>query len=429
MTSLLNKDRPPVFCPGCSHEHITRALDKAFQNMGLGGNQVAMVSDIGCSGLFDTFFHTHALHGLHGRALTYAAGIKLARPELKVVVTMGDGGQGIGGAHLLAACRRNLDLTLLILNNFNFGMTGGQFSATTPADAQVGSGFLNRLERPLDVCQVARSAGAPYLTRCSSYRKDLDTIIEQAIRFEGFSVIDMWGICPGRYTRGNKLTPKIIEASLGQLPPQAGVVKENARPEYAHQYQALAADQQPAPAPVNIEKKFDPPQSGRQEVIVLGSAGQRILTAGEILCLAGLSAGLKATQKNEYNITVLRGPSISELVLSTDDIGFTGIDKPSVIIALSQEGIDRRKSLFNTLIIQVPGVTLPPSQATIQAVDFKNQGIRSSDWATAALAVLAKKNRVITLQMLQAALEKRFRDKTLSAARDLVNRVEAAPHV
>jgi hypothetical protein len=120
--------------------------------------------------------------------------------------------------------------------------------------------------------------------------------------------------------------------------------------------------------------------------------------------------------------------------LSTDDIGFTGIDKPSVIIALSQEGIDRRKSLFdridkNTLIIQVPGVTLPPSQATIQAVDFKNQGIRSSDWATAALAVLAKKNRVITLQMLQAALEKRFRDKTLSAARDLVNRVEAAPHV
>ena len=101
MDSLLNNSRPPVFCPGCSHERITHSLDKAFQNMGLAGHEIAIVSDIGCSGLFDTFFNTHALHGLHGRALTYAAGLKLGRPDLNVVVTMGDGGQGIGGAHLL----------------------------------------------------------------------------------------------------------------------------------------------------------------------------------------------------------------------------------------------------------------------------------------------------------------------------------------
>ena len=123
--------------------------------MGLTGDQIAIVSDIGCSGLFDTFFNTHAFHGLHGRALTYAAGIKMAQPEVHVIVTMGDGGQGIGGAHLLAASRRNLNLTLLVLNNFNFGMTGGQFSVTTPTNAMVGSGFLNQMERPLDICQVA----------------------------------------------------------------------------------------------------------------------------------------------------------------------------------------------------------------------------------------------------------------------------------
>ena len=111
--------------------------------MGLKESQIVMVSDIGCSGLFDTFFNTHALHGLHGSALTYAAGLKLARPNLHVVVTMGDGGLGIGGAHLLSACRRNLDITLLVLNNFNFGMTGGQFSATTPPEATVGSGCLS----------------------------------------------------------------------------------------------------------------------------------------------------------------------------------------------------------------------------------------------------------------------------------------------
>ena len=100
--------------------------------MGFSGKDVVIVSDIGCSGLFDTFFNTHAFHGLHGRALTYATGIKMARPDLKVVVTMGDGGLGIGGAHVLSTCRRNIDLTLLVLNNFNYGMTGGQCSSTIP---------------------------------------------------------------------------------------------------------------------------------------------------------------------------------------------------------------------------------------------------------------------------------------------------------
>jgi pyruvate/2-oxoacid:ferredoxin oxidoreductase beta subunit len=116
---------------------------------------------------------------------------------------MGDGGQGIGGAHLLAACRRNLDLTLLILNNFNFGMTGGQFSATSPPDARLGSGFLNQLERPLDICEVARSAGAPYVRRCSGFGKNLAEEIQGAIEFEGFSVMDIWGICPAGCHQGS----------------------------------------------------------------------------------------------------------------------------------------------------------------------------------------------------------------------------------
>jgi len=429
MISLLNAGRPPVFCPGCSHDRITHTLDSALRNMGLSGADIVMVSDIGCSGLFDTFFHTHAFHGLHGRALTYAAGLKLAKPELTVVVTMGDGGQGIGGAHLLAACRRNLDLTLLILNNFNFGMTGGQYSATTPSEAEVASGFLNRLEQPLDICGVSKAAGAPYVVRCSAYRSDLSDVIQRAIEFKGFALVDIWGICPGRFSKRNRLTIKAIDEALSRLPPMDGIVSENQRREFGEHYRHLAAAQAPAPSPPAIAPRFETPSSARQEVIILGSAGQRILTAGEILCLSALHAGLNVTQKNDYDITVLRGPSISELILSPDEIDYTGIKRPSVVIALGPEGVTRRRKIFaeldqNTVVLQAAGVELPACRARIRRMDFKAQGIKPPDWALASLSVLAQIGLVLNSEMLKAALSSRLTGMGLAGALELIQKVE-----
>lgn len=429
MNSLLNTSRPPVFCPGCSHDRITQTLDRAFQNMGLKGEEIVIVTDIGCSGLFDTFFNTHAFHGLHGRALTYATGLKMAQPDLNVIVTMGDGGLGIGGAHILSACRRNLDVTLLVLNNFNFGMTGGQFSVTTPSTAQVGSGFLNRLELPFDICRVAASAGAAYVRRCSGFAKNLWQEIENAVRFEGFSVLDIWGICPGRYTKRNKLTPRIIEESLAKMPPIKNPVPENQREEYGRRYRNLAAGQKQVSPPKTMTVQFDPIDRKRMEVVILGSAGQRIITAGEILCLAGLTAGFQTTQKNEYNITVLRGPSITEVILSPQAIGYTGIERPDVVLALSQEGVDRRKRLFDlldnsVLILQAPGVLIPSCNAEIFPTNFKSQKIKSTDWALAALIMLAKMNRVIHLEMLKTALKYKFKNNILTSSLDLIERIK-----
>jgi len=425
-SSLLNTTRPPVFCPGCAHDKVTRTLDKAFSRMGLKANQIVIVSDIGCSGLFDTFFNTPAMHGLHGRALTYATGLKMACPDLNVVVTMGDGGQGIGGAHFLAACRRNVDLTLLVLNNFNFGMTGGQFSATTPTEATIGSGFLNRLERPLDICQVASAAGAPYVSRCSSYSNHLSRDLEKAMSFKGFSVVDIWGVCPGRYTRKNRLTPAIIDDALKHLEPTPGPVAENQRREYGEHYREEAQQQTKIPRPITVEKELVPLQSQREDIVIMGSAGQRIITAGEILCLAGMTAGRQATQKNEYNITVLRGPSISEMILSPSPIGYTGIRQPSVVIALSNEGVSRRHKMLETLpeqalIIRADGVTIPDSHAEVITVDYKRLGIRPPDWALAAIGVLSSLNRVISRDMLFKALANRFQEPVLSAAQKIVH--------
>ena len=241
--------------------------------------------------------------------------------------------------------------------------------------------------------------------------------------------MDIWGICPGRYTKKNRLTTKMIDEALATMPPLEGIVAENARPEYGQHYRKVAAAQKKAPRPAVIEARHEAPQVGRQEVILLGSAGQRIITAGELLCMAGLTAGLKATQKNEYNITVLRGPSISELILSPDKIDYTGIDMPSVVVALDQEGVDRRAALFkhlakDALIIQISSVTIPSSKARIHQIDLKKLGIKRADWALASLAVLARLEKVIRTEMLEAALKIRFKGKALTSSLDLIARVE-----
>ncbi|OQY02014.1 MAG: hypothetical protein B6I22_13960 [Desulfobacteraceae bacterium 4572_123] len=294
---------------------------------------------------------------------------------------MGDGGLGIGGAHVLSTCRRNVGLTLLVLNNFNYGMTGGQCSSTTPPEAQVGSGFLNRLEKPIDICQVAGTAGAGYVARLSTYQKDLPEQIEAAIRFDGFSLIDIWGL-------------------------------------------------EPMPEPEHIEVRFTPMQTERQEVVILGSAGQRIVTAGEILCLAGITAGLHACQKNDYPITVLRGHSVSELILSKEDIGYPGIENPSVVIALAHEGVNRRRSMFGhlpkeTLLIKAKGIDLPDCDNDVIEIDFKAHRIKPQDLALASLALMALQNKVLSVEMLKAALGIRFKASVLEGSLALVEMVDS----
>ena len=432
MASLLNPDRPPVFCPGCSHDRSVRTLDRALKEMGFEGSDVVIVSDIGCSGLFDTFFNTHAFHGLHGRALTYAAGIKLAQPHLKVIVTMGDGGLGIGGAHFLAACRRNLDLTLLVLNNFNFGMTGGQFSCTTPEQASVASSFLNTLEKPMDVCTVASSAGAPFVARCSVYQKGLPDLLKEAISFEGFSVVDLWSICPARYLKRNPMTPKDIEAAIAVLPPFNGPVTGNVRSEYGINYRQKGNGEKVDLGWQEIEKVFEPPINKQCQVVMLGAAGERVITAGTLLARAAILAGMQVTQKSDYHITVMRGPSVTELIVSPTPISYTGVESPDVIMALSQEGVNKCRDLFGRMksggrVILTAGVEIPTTAAETQETNFKAEGIKKKERALAALSMLAKSGEPVTQEMLREAINQSFNGKRLEEALRVLVKAAAIP--
>ena len=133
-TTYINEELGSLpYCPGCGHAVLAKSLDKALVKLQVDPKKTVLVTDIGCIGLTCRHFNISAFHGLHGRAITYACGLKLARPELTVIALKGDGACGIGGTHLLNVARRNIGITLIIANNFNYGMTGGQHSVTTPS--------------------------------------------------------------------------------------------------------------------------------------------------------------------------------------------------------------------------------------------------------------------------------------------------------
>ena len=259
-TTYLDQNTLPYpFCPGCGHGVVVTRLNEALVSLQLDPARVVIVTDIGCAGLSDRHVVTHALHGLHGRSLTYASGLKLADPGLKVIVLIGDGGCGIGGAHLLAAARRNVGITVLVFNNMNFGMTGGQHSVTTPGGAITATTRSGNLERPLDICATVGVNGASLAARATTWDKDLAGVIAQAISSEGFSVVDIWELCTAYYVPNNHANKAVILDTMSRLGMKTGVIYQSTYPEYsaAYRQQAALVAGQPAMAGTRARAFFD----------------------------------------------------------------------------------------------------------------------------------------------------------------------------
>jgi 2-oxoglutarate ferredoxin oxidoreductase subunit beta len=176
--------------------------------MGLEKNKTATISGIGCTGRLPTYIDTNTLHTTHGRALGFATGVKLANPELTVVTAMGDGDAvAIGGNHFIHACRRNIDITAIVANNCIYGMTGGQYSPTTPHGKRGTTAPYGNVEYEFDIVSLAAGAGATFVARTSVYHvRELDKILERAIRHPGFSVVEVVSNCYTSYGRLNKFS-------------------------------------------------------------------------------------------------------------------------------------------------------------------------------------------------------------------------------
>lgn len=198
---------PHMWCSGCGNGVVLGALLRAFEELHYSRQDVVVVTGIGCWGKADDYLLTNALHGTHGRALAFATGIKAFKPELKVVVLMGDGdGVTIGGNHFIHSARRNIDLTAIVVNNLNYGMTGGQVSGTTPADSRTSTTSFGNPERSFDICALADVSGANYVARGTVYHgRKLQNVIKEALTKKGFSLVEAVSPCPTHFGRNNKM--------------------------------------------------------------------------------------------------------------------------------------------------------------------------------------------------------------------------------
>ena len=254
-----DKKFPHVWCPGCGNGIALGSLIRAIDHLGLGKDEIVLSAGIGCSGRMPAYVDFNTLHTTHGRALTFATGIKLAKPSLTVIAIMGDGdATAIGGNHFIHAARRNLNLTAIIINNQIYGMTGGQSSPTTPYGSFASTAPYGHIEHAFSIAELAVTAGAAFVARGTVYHvRSLDRLIKKAILKRGFSVLEVISNCHVQFGRRNEMGDPVTMMQwmrdhavplekAGKMTPEAmadkftiGVLTDMEKPHYTEAYQRI----------------------------------------------------------------------------------------------------------------------------------------------------------------------------------------------
>jgi 2-oxoglutarate ferredoxin oxidoreductase subunit beta len=254
-----DKKFPHVWCPGCGNGIVLGALIRAIDRLGLKKDEIVLASGIGCSGRMPVYVDFNTLHTTHGRALTFATGIKLAKPSLTVITVMGDGdATAIGGNHFIHAARRNLDLNAIIINNQIYGMTGGQHSPTTPYGSYATTASYGHIEHAFSIAELAVTAGADFVARGTVYHAQLlEDIIETGLRRRGFSVMEVVSNCHIQFGRRNRMGDPVtmmkwlkdhavtVAKAEGMSPEEledrftVGILQDVEKPVYTEEYRKI----------------------------------------------------------------------------------------------------------------------------------------------------------------------------------------------
>ena len=247
---------PHIWCPGCGHGIILNGLVRAVESLGLDRKNIVMVSGIGCSARISGYVDFHSLHTLHGRALAFATGVKLSKPELDVIVPMGDGDAlAIGGNHFIHAARRNIEMTAIVMNNRIYGMTGGQSSPLSGYGTAGTTVPYGNIDHDFDVVDLSLSAGATFVARTTTYHvHEMIDFMAKAISHKGFSVLEVLTQCPTYFGRRNRIgdavqmmeTYKTGTTRIGSKKKQEhpelierGIFVQKELPEYCREYDTI----------------------------------------------------------------------------------------------------------------------------------------------------------------------------------------------
>ncbi len=394
---FLNTDALP-YCKGCGHSLIAKNTARALEKLNYQPLDVIMVTDIGCHGIIDKCLNTHTVHGLHGRSAALGAGISFATkdPGKKIIVFIGDGGATIGLQHIMEASRLNLNMTVVLHNNYLYGMTGGQSSGLTPAGFITTTSFEGNLYEGYDICALTHTAGAAYVSRILGIC-DISDKLAIAFSTKGFSLVEVMEICP---SYGIKLNPRRKLAEIVESSGRHVGEWTNSRAPYAL-HKGQKSEDLLATLPL-IKKGFKFYLKSPLSLVVSGSAGEGVQLAAGLISKAAISSGLHISQKGSYPVTVGVGFSTAELNLSPHFINFHGINIPEMVIVTSQDGLAHNKqrieSMKNGKLFIDSSLEVPQTQAEVISYDFRSVGERNA--SVFAILFWALKTGIISTESI-----------------------------
>ena len=330
-------DADVPWCNGCSYtqlnEKIQAVLGRLYHPF-----DVVLVSDIGCIGIVDKLYACHTVHGLHGRSVTLAAGLRMAHenPDLKVLVFMGDGGCSIGLQGLIEAARLNADVTVLAFDNQNYGMTGGQHSTfTLPAIKTVttpdGSGVP-----AMDLVRILGAFQGVFRARLTANDPRVPEALEQAFLHKGFGYVETLNFCSSYVGKMNaSLALSRAQSYCESFGREFGIFPVAERPPYA--FRPGAVDPSSWGRSV-VERTFQHRLQKPVKIVLGGSAGSGVQTAATLFLRAAVLSGLQGSLKSDYPVTVGKGHSTCEIILSPEPILYAGIDQPDVVVLCTADG-------------------------------------------------------------------------------------------
>jgi len=412
------------FCKGCGHTNILNRLNDALTSLSLNPKDVCLVTDIGCIGLADALFDkVHTVHTTHGRSTGFATGIAiadkvLAEKKLKTVVLIGDGGSMIGLLHIVNAALMNVDLTVIVANNFLFGMTGGQQSSLTPENFKTQTTPFGSMNPSLDICAIADASKAGFIARKTSTDKDLMDVFSKAISHDGFAIVEVLELCTEHATKLNELKGYMLAKISEDEGHKLGILKDDEiRFEFSNKYfQDVQSHEKEMKPPGYIEPVTQHNLDEQVSIVISGSAGERVQSSGGLLCYAALSCGLETTQKNDNPITQGSGFSLSEIILSPDEINYTGVDNASFVIIVSEEGLKELVSqdIFHraddkTVFIVDESITKYIKGYNIISLPFR-KSCGGEKAALGALDYLVRKYNPFPHEIFKKIIEKRYGD-------------------